>query len=287
MNYAGKQKSCFELADSAKLSVKSYSRNHKHPDCELLCVISGDISVTIQPQASKVRLHKGDIIAIPAGVFHSIEKNHSLSEFISVRVDMLCSGMAGSAAEAFDMVLQKHFPDKLVISAKEQNVPFEQLFGYCIEEKEKAVWGNDIVIESTLCHILVQMIRHWAKEECIGEEACFEGQRINIHNVSGYIDKHFDEPIRIEALARLCQMSYSHFARRFKALYATGCKEYIERVRIKKARELLLSTNHDLSFISQELGFSDCSHLIRIFKRYEGVTPKQYRISVKENSNCV
>ncbi|MGN1090834.1 MAG: helix-turn-helix domain-containing protein [Huintestinicola sp.] len=45
-----------------------------------------------------------------------------------------------------------------------------------------------------------------------------------------------------------------------------------------KAEELLLFTDYDLNYISQETGFSDCSHLIKSFKKYRGITPKQFRM---------
>ena len=57
-----------------------------------------------------------------------------------------------------------------------------------------------------------------------------------------------------------------------------SCKEYIEAMRIYKVEELLLFTQYDLSRISQETGFSDCSHMIKSFKKRRGITPKQFRM---------
>ena len=80
-------------------------------------------------------------------------------------------------------------------------------------------------------------------------------------------------------LAKMCGMSYSYFARNFRLLYGRSCKDYIEFVRIRKVKDLLMYTELDLNYISQETGFSDCSHLIRVFKQFEGTTPKQFRIT--------
>ena len=62
-----------------------------------------------------------------------------------------------------------------------------------------------------------------------------------------------------------------------------SCKEYIEQMRIFKAEEFLLFTDYDLNYISQETGFSDCSHMIKSFKAIRGVTPKQFRLNRKRN----
>ena len=55
-----------------------------------------------------------------------------------------------------------------------------------------------------------------------------------------------------------------------------SCKEYIEFVRINRVTDLLLFTNLDLTYISQETGFSDCSNLIRTFRKWKGCTPRQW-----------
>ena len=64
----------------------------------------------------------------------------------------------------------------------------------------------------------------------------------------------------------------------FHDLYGQSCKEYIEFIRISKVKDLLLFTDFDLSYISQKTGFSDCSHLIRTFKKKTGITPKHFRM---------
>ena len=53
-------------------------------------------------------------------------------------------------------------------------------------------------------------------------------------------------------------------------------------MRIIKAEEFLVFTDFDLQKISRETGFSDCSHMIKSFKKLRGITPKQYRIKLAE-----
>ena len=103
----------------------------------------------------------------------------------------------------------------------------------------------------------------------------------SIYSISKYIEQHCGEPLRVHELAQMCGMSYSYFAKLFRETYNQSCKEYIEFTRINKAADLLLFTNQDLTYISQETGFADCSHLIRTFKKWKGMTPKQWKKSLK------
>ena len=75
----------------------------------------------------------------------------------------------------------------------------------------------------------------------------------------------------------MCHMSYSYFAKRFRETYGRSCKEYISYVRVSKAQEYLLHTDYDLNYIAMECGFFDCSHFIRTYKKWKGITPKQAR----------
>ncbi len=97
--------------------------------------------------------------------------------------------------------------------------------------------------------------------------------------VSEYIFGHYQEDISVEDLARKFRMSYSYFAAKFKEYYGQTCKEMILAVRLQKAEDLLRFTDFDLTYISQETGFCDCSHFIKAFKQKYGVTPRKYRNS--------
>jgi len=75
----------------------------------------------------------------------------------------------------------------------------------------------------------------------------------------------------------LCHLSYSHFAKLFRENYGRSCKEYIQYIRMNKAQDLLLNSDFDINYIAQETGFYDCSHFIRQYKKWRGITPKQDR----------
>ena len=83
--------------------------------------------------------------------------------------------------------------------------------------------------------------------------------------------------IKVTEIADICGMSYSYFAKKFLSVYGKTCKEYMEDMRIYKVEEFLAFTDFDLTYISQETGFSDCSHMIKSFKKHHGTTPKQFR----------
>lgn len=95
--------------------------------------------------------------------------------------------------------------------------------------------------------------------------------------IAEYIDKHYFEELTVEKLASMCGMSHSTFSMNFHRRYGMTCREYINATRINVAENMLLFSNHDVAFIAQEVGYSDCSYFIRCYKKLKGITPNQAR----------
>ena len=127
---------------------------------------------------------------------------------------------------------------------------------------------------------MTRLIRIWQREGLDFSDLSDYVSRdeLTIQNILEYIDIHLDENLKVEELAKRCNMSYPHFARTFKDLYGRSCKEHLEMLRVEKAEEMLKFTNLSLNDVSMELGYSDQSHFIRAFKKLKGVTPGSIRV---------
>jgi len=99
-----------------------------------------------------------------------------------------------------------------------------------------------------------------------------------------YIEKNIDKKISIDELAQICKISKFHFIRRFKKVYSETPYGYIERVKVNKAKSLLLYTHHSVDEISVLVGFNDTSTFIRSFKNFTNETPRRYRESNFSNN---
>lgn len=97
-----------------------------------------------------------------------------------------------------------------------------------------------------------------------------------------YIHENIHENILLKDVAALCNMSISQFSRIFKKETNKTLKEYIILKKIEKAKFLIENSNKSLSEISDKLGLEDSSYFTKVFKKYEGITPKQYRDMFKK-----
>lgn len=155
----------------------------------------------------------------------------------------------------------------------------KNLFISCIEEYTNKSYGYDLVTRANIYSLLTLIIRSWQEQGFTFENSMFEKRdSYDVENISEYIDQHIGESLEVADIANMCGLSYPYFAKRFKKTYGVSCKEYIDRFRIFKVEDYLLFTDFDLTYISQETGFADCSHMIKQFKKYNGTTPKKYRL---------
>ncbi len=283
MKYGYEQQKNAEIIDSAVVSSRYYAKSHKHICPEIVCAVSGKVTGSVS--GKPFELSKGEILIVPGGLVHTIDRTHLPKRFISVILGVKPAGTTSEPRSTFERLVGFEWKNSeegvIICSALKTSQTFDRTFTSMVSELENEQWGTELLVESMVNVVLVQIIRSRATSKGFNLQTV-QGEAVSVLNVSDYIDSHYDDSVKVTALAELCGLSYTHFARRFKELYGVSCKEYIENTRIKKAKELLLSTNYDLSFISQELGFSDCSHLIRVFKKLEGITPKQYRVVNKQ-----
>jgi two-component system response regulator YesN len=92
-----------------------------------------------------------------------------------------------------------------------------------------------------------------------------------------YIENHLVEDIKISEIADSLFCSEHHLMRVFKQEYGWSIVEYITKERIRKAGELLMNTDWNITMISKMCGYDDSSYFTRVFKKAVGVTPSVYR----------
>lgn len=94
-----------------------------------------------------------------------------------------------------------------------------------------------------------------------------------------HINSSLGNPVTVDQLARLVGMSRQRFSASFKQSFGVTPGQYMIVERLEWARRLLTSTSDSIAHIAIETGFSSQAHLTSVLRKYDGVTPKQLRMS--------
>ena len=97
-----------------------------------------------------------------------------------------------------------------------------------------------------------------------------------------YINLHFKESIRMNELCDLCNITKQHMCLLFRTSLHTRPMEYITKKRLQYSKELLSNSTRTIEDIAYECGFCTPSYFCKMFKRYEGISPTQFRRTISD-----
>lgn len=92
-----------------------------------------------------------------------------------------------------------------------------------------------------------------------------------------YIHRNYSRPLTLEDAAAHVRLTPSYFSTLFKQSCGSSFREYLNYVRIEESKHLLTNTEYPILDIAIAVGFDDQSYFTHVFKKYTGLTPKQYR----------
>lgn len=98
-----------------------------------------------------------------------------------------------------------------------------------------------------------------------------------VYPAVAFIRDHPRENVSMKEMADLCHLSPSYFSRLFNRETGETFVNYVNRQKIRLAKEELRGTNKSINQISSDVGYLNVSNFIAVFKRLEGVTPSVYR----------
>ncbi|ANS75395.1 AraC family transcriptional regulator [Paenibacillus yonginensis] len=96
--------------------------------------------------------------------------------------------------------------------------------------------------------------------------------------VQQYIQDHYmDMNLNVNAIGEHFQLKGSYLSKLFKNHTGEGMLDYLHKYRIEQAKELMRTRQESVSETSRQVGYNDPATFIRVFKKYEGITPGKYK----------
>lgn len=98
-----------------------------------------------------------------------------------------------------------------------------------------------------------------------------------INGMKSYLEENYSQQITLYDVAAHLHMNYSYLSAYISQNTGKHFSEHLNDTRIRHAKKMLITTARSISYISEAVGYTDQSYFGKIFKKYVGVTPLQYR----------
>ena len=125
--------------------------------------------------------------------------------------------------------------------------------------------------------LIPQMIRHYC---LLVQQHSMERYSSAVRSCLNYIDFHYMEPLSLENLAGRVAINKNYLSTRFHRETGTTVTDYINRIRVQRAADMLGKTAFSMQDIAERCGFADANYFSRIFKKINGTSPNEYRKSL-------
>ena len=99
-----------------------------------------------------------------------------------------------------------------------------------------------------------------------------------------YIELHYMEPLTLEQITKLLNISNSYLSTLFRKEYGITITDFIYRTKLQHAIQLLNTSNLSIKEIAMNCGFDDINYFSRVFKKYQHQTASAYRKSIRSHS---
>ncbi len=249
---------------------------HWHREFEINYMLKG--SGVFRIDDKEYYAEAGDIVFIQPEKLHSVYSDVGLQIYDTLvfSADMLCSGRDRVYKEYVSQLEEGAMEIAPIIT---KDNPHYKEFQLCAEKifsnSTKSALG-DIMVRSQLLEMIYLLISNGfitAKDVQVGPK--------KLKPILKYIDEHYNEELTVRDLAGLSHLSESYFMAQFRNQTGMSAIEYVNRLRIEKAQNMLRESNMSVMSIALDCGYKNISNFNRSFKKITGTTPLAYRKDAK------
>ena len=256
---------------------------HSHAGFEILFLLNGASAYEFSGQGA-VALHGGHFLVVPPGLVH--RGLHDMRSPCTIcGLALTASRPSGWKTTTFDESDLRRLRRTLDAAGHKAH-PFSPALRWVVRQlmEETSKYGVNpdravagIALRALICAVLVEVMRQILVPATEPKE--FVAAAI------AYLQRHVQEPVRMDDLVRHVGFSRARMFDMFKAQTGLTPNDYLQRLRIEKAQERLRQTDLSVTEIALATGFSSGQYFSTVFARYKGVSPTDFRKGTKPNAS--
>lgn len=233
---------------------------HTHPFTELFLVTGGVGQFYVENDVYPLK--KGDFILVNPNTTHTEKSGEENPlEYIAVAVDNFSLNLDNEA---------NHFMFNCIL----KNPDIIKYMDSMLNEQENNKPYSDHICQNILEIILIEILR--TTKTNVDTEPTVSSSK-ECFKLKKYLDSNYASKITIDDLAKLSNLNKYYLIHSFNRYFGSSPINYLCKIRIRVAKELLKNSDYSIDQISQSAGFSSQSYFTQCFKKDCGMSPSAYR----------
>lgn len=247
---------------------------HYHNTYELYYILEGGREYFIEDKFFTT--HKGDFVYIPAGMLHRTDGQLTTRILTYMTKDLMEHFFAPKMLKAI-------LPEEAFVFRPEESLAkdFHGLVTRLYAEYSTYMEDPTSSDTALLAGLIFKVLFFINTERNTYVEQPFEDRRIS--SIVQYINRNFAQITSIEEIADHFFLSKYYLCHMFKAALGVPLVTYLHTIRIKAACELIESDKYKITDIATKCGFNTTPYFCKVFKDEKGITPSEYKRSLKKN----
>ena len=257
---------------------------HHHDFYEIYYFLSGNVTYNVESR--NYQLSPGDVLVIGPNELHQPvfgPEQHGYERIVlwingAFLQQFSIGGM--DASLCFDTARPNH--SNLLHPGGTGQEHLYYLMLQLLQESESNQYGSELWSMGCLAQILA-LLNRTAIHSVRGEQEPRSGADSVVYRVLGYINEHFSEDLSLDFLANKFFISKYHLSREFGRIVGTSVYRYIIQKRLVMAKQMM-TAGVSSTTVYQHCGFGDYSNFYRAFKAEYQISPKEFMLSLKEET---
>ncbi|MDL2250658.1 AraC family transcriptional regulator [Lachnospiraceae bacterium OttesenSCG-928-J05] len=244
---------------------------HWHMEYELIRVLKNTFSLTLEE--TTIEVDEGSVVFVPSGLLHEGTPRDCVYECIVFDINMLIS-----RNDSFK---------QLIKSIHNHELDLRHIFDPSYKDIHDITWtlfdaiaskkpGYQMIVEGSLYLFFGTIFANQYFSPVQNKGVHSQRRILQLKTALEYIETSYQSPLTLQEIADTVHMSPKYFCRFFQDMAGRTPIDYLNYYRIERACYKILTTDDSITEIAFNSGFNDLSYFIKTFKKYKGVTPKQY-----------
>jgi AraC-like DNA-binding protein len=249
---------------------------HWHREFEIIRILSG--SFTAYLNNTEIYLEQGDVLFVECNCLHRGQPHNCVYECIVVDLKMLSTQKSGIIDQYISEILNSKINIKNIVSKSDCELyqTVNELFVALNNEKP--------YYELTVCGLLFNLISQMYSYGYISNPSyTYSNKQVEqIGMIIDWINQNLKEPVNSKKLSEISNLNFNYLCKIFKNFTGKTIVQYVNEQRIEHACYDIAKKNKSITEAAFSNGFNDLSYFTKTFKRYKGITPREFKTFAKK-----